>query len=65
MTLREAFDLARETARLHPSPENREAVKAAWTALEAVAPKQRPPSKVRDNSAAARSGRRQHAEMEA
>jgi hypothetical protein len=29
---------ARDAARLNPTPENREAAKAAWAALEAVSP---------------------------
>ena len=52
-----AYEAARELARISPTAENREAVKAAWAAREAAAPKQKV------SSYASRAGKRQRAEM--
>jgi len=55
--LRSAFTAARLQAKTDPTPENREAVKAAWAALDAAAPRQKV------SGHASRAGKRQHDEF--
>ena len=58
------YEAALATARANSTPETRAAAVAASAAYSAAAPKTKPVQS-HENTAAARSGRRQHAEMEA
>lgn len=55
-TLHAAWEIARDLARSSPTPENREAAKVAWAALDAASPRQKV------SGYASSAGKRQHTE---